>query len=260
MNEQNPHKVERYKLGGMVFEKRYYGDIVRFYRDTEELTISQWNEAINKFFSMDQKGHHPNPLVRWKEKHRRERFLRLIQVPAGGHVVDVGSESGYISEFLMKNARRLTCVDIDIRLLKLAESRLGHDQFQYVVGDVSALPFIEAFTDVAVAAEIIEHLPEPRRGIAELLRIIKPGGRLSVSVPNEPLVLFIKRWLRRLGLGRFLGRLSPNLAIGHLHVFTKRLLQEQCTGIAHVEQLFYHKPFCLNIFAVLRHPQSNNNQ
>lgn len=54
-----------------------------------------------------------------------------------------------------------------------------------VVGDVLALPFRDGVADGAMCNEVLEHVPEPDRAIAELNRILKPGGTLYVTVPQS---------------------------------------------------------------------------
>lgn len=52
------------------------------------------------------------------------------------------------------------------------------------VGDSLDLPYPDASFDVAVASEILEHLPEDGRAIREIARVVKPGGRVAVTVPR----------------------------------------------------------------------------
>jgi 2-polyprenyl-3-methyl-5-hydroxy-6-metoxy-1,4-benzoquinol methylase len=237
-----------------VFVKEYLPDgLVRFWKNDQPLDLQAWNWELNRFQSMTLKEQHPNPLVRWKEQHRRRGFLRMVDARPGEIVADVGCESGYMAEHLVARGCRVICVDVDPVLLELARQRIGPERAEYVVSDVQAIQLPDASVDVAIASEILEHLPSPDVGLRELVRITRPGGRIFLSVPNEPLVLAVKRMLRMTRLTFLLGRLSENLAIGHVQVFRKadlfRLCQTQ--GVV-IRRISYHKPFCLNIFAHLR--------
>ena len=53
-----------------------------------------------------------------------------------------------------------------------------------VRGDAYALPFDDDSFDAVVAAEVLEHLPEDERAMAELFRVLRPGGALAVTVPR----------------------------------------------------------------------------
>jgi SAM-dependent methyltransferase len=53
-----------------------------------------------------------------------------------------------------------------------------------VRADLRALPFPDATFDRVIAAEVLEHIPDDRTAIAELARVLKPGGRAAVTVPR----------------------------------------------------------------------------
>jgi SAM-dependent methyltransferase len=53
-----------------------------------------------------------------------------------------------------------------------------------VVGDALALPYSDGAFDVVIASEILEHVPEDRGAIAELVRVLRPGGSLAITVPR----------------------------------------------------------------------------
>jgi SAM-dependent methyltransferase len=52
-------------------------------------------------------------------------------------------------------------------------------------GDALQLPFADGEFDRIVAAEVLEHIPDDRRAIEELARVLRPGGRLAVTVPSR---------------------------------------------------------------------------
>ena len=72
-----------------------------------------------------------------------------------------------------------------------------------VFGDAGRLPFADASFDLTLAIEVLEHLEDPGSAIAELARVAKPGSRIVLSVPAEPL------W-RGLNLlrGKYVGQLG----------------------------------------------------
>ena len=95
-------------------------------------------------------------------------------------VLEVGGGPG---ELAWRLCTELNCevimLDISERMVELARGR-GVDAH---VGDVQELPFEDASFDCAVAAWMLFHVPEVDRAIAELARVLRPGGRL-VAVTN----------------------------------------------------------------------------
>jgi SAM-dependent methyltransferase len=58
------------------------------------------------------------------------------------------------------------------------------DTVRWAVADIQRIPFAPASFDNVVSCETIEHLPSPRSAIAELFRVVRPGGRLYLTCPN----------------------------------------------------------------------------
>ena len=53
-----------------------------------------------------------------------------------------------------------------------------------VRADLLALPFPDDYFDVVVASEVLEHIPDDERAMAEIARVVRPGGRVAVTVPR----------------------------------------------------------------------------
>jgi SAM-dependent methyltransferase len=53
-----------------------------------------------------------------------------------------------------------------------------------VRGDVLSLPFPDGSFDAVIASEVLEHIPDDRRAMAEITRVVKPGGQVAVTVPR----------------------------------------------------------------------------
>lgn len=60
----------------------------------------------------------------------------------------------------------------------------GIDRVTWNVADAQQLPFGDASMDTVISCETIEHLPSPRRALAEFARVLRPGGRLYLTAPN----------------------------------------------------------------------------
>ena len=115
--------------------------------------------------------------------------LRLVYEQAlGGHdlagrdLLDAGCGTGLFSQVGAERGAQVTSVDVGEGLLaqvaKKCESRK-------VVGSVMDLPFEDAAFDYVVCTEVIEHTTDPSRAVAELARVLRPGGTLVLTTPNH---------------------------------------------------------------------------
>jgi len=243
-------REEIYHIEDHVFVKRYAAGGVVFLRDGRELSLEEWNRELNLVQPMRLLEEHSNPLVRLKEKHRRRAFTGMMRFPAGAVAADVGCEGGHLAEIVAPKCAKLYCIDIDAGILRQARERLaGAANIEFLQSDVRKINLPDDALDVCVAAEVLEHLPRPEEGLAELVRVTKPGGRIYLSVPNEVLVQALKRTAARAGMKKSLGRLSGGLAVGHVQVFSKKKLRRLCEGRVKLETLKYSAPFFLNVFA-----------
>lgn len=231
--------------------ERSEGEFI-FYKNGREVSLIEWNEALNEIYSMRNLEKHPNLLIRGIEANRRKKLLKLIAPSQTDVIADIGCEEGYISGELVDKCHRLYCVDIDRKVLDLAEKRIGGKRAVFLRSDAQALRLEDDSCDIVICSEVLEHLPEPAKGLRELVRITKPGGKIVISVPNESLVLVAKKVVKTLGLNVFLGDLNEDLAVGHLHVFNRKLLQKLCQKYTMIENLSYDVPFFFRVFAVLR--------
>ncbi|NOZ23542.1 MAG: class I SAM-dependent methyltransferase [Planctomycetes bacterium] len=237
-----------YRYGDVVFAKVIDTERVRFFKNDRELRLDEWNREINRRQSMSVKETHPNPILRLIERLRRLTLLALARPLRDDVVADIGCESGFIAQVFLGRCKALYLVDIDPELLEKAQKRLaGVSQLHFVQSDVTCINLPDNTADVTILSEILEHVPDERAALREACRITKPGGRIIVSVPNDRLILSLKRILGRVLRRRFLGGLSDGLAIGHLRLYTKGSLRCLCSGFGAVQAAYYAPPFLLNI-------------
>lgn len=151
-------------------------------------------------------------------------FDRLAVAP-GHRVLDLGCGAGRHSfAALRRGARVVACDNDEGELAKVAELMDAmHREGQVpedgtgtaVHGDASALPFPGGAFDRVVAAEILEHLPDDESAVAEIARVVRPGGLVAVTVPRW--------WPERLCWA--LSEEYHNTPGGHVRIYTGRELE-----------------------------------
>jgi len=108
--------------------------------------------------------------------------LRILESEAAsGELLDVGCGRGDLFRKLPVGFTRYTGVDL-VRYEGFPES----PRARVLVGDLNQrLPVNDSAVDVVVSIETIEHLENPRALFRELLRVLRPGGLLVVTTPNQ---------------------------------------------------------------------------
>lgn len=110
----------------------------------------------------------------------RELTFQAVAEAAPRRVLEVGPGPGELAERIERElGASVTAVDISERMVELTRAR----GIEAIFGDVQELPFPDEAFDCAVAAWMLYHVPDVERGIAELARVVRPGGRL-VAVTN----------------------------------------------------------------------------
>ncbi len=119
---------------------------------------------------------YPNGLIRIEEPIVR----RLLGDVAGKRVLDAGCGTGRHTAWLAQQDARVTGVDPSAAMLAHARSKCPGVEF--VEGTFAPLPVPDRTFDFALNALVLEHVPEVAGPIAELARVLVPGGSLVVSV------------------------------------------------------------------------------
>ena len=117
----------------------------------------------------------------WAEE---SEVLRRQGLPPDARVLEVGCGPGFVTERLLALVPdgSVCGVDNDPYMIELAERRLaGLGRVEVQEGSVGATGFSDASFDAATARLVFQHLPDPMSTLAELKRVLRPGGRLFVT-------------------------------------------------------------------------------
>ena len=152
---------------------------------------------------------------------RGELIAALVGGP-GLRVLDLGCRTGALTQYYAPG-NEVVGVDVDRDALERARERLAIETHWADAED--ALPFEDASFDVVVMGEVLEHLADPAAAAANVLRVLRPGGRFVGSVPNA------FRLKNRL---RFLRGLPPEHDPTHLQLFSPAKLRTLLAGFEDV--------------------------
>jgi ubiquinone/menaquinone biosynthesis C-methylase UbiE len=173
-----------------------------------------------------------NPAVRWLTQRwvaNLDRQLARIatqDTTSGGAALEVGCGEGVIAAQLARRFGEVVALDLPDAGLRAGWRR--HRGPRFLHADAQALPFADDRFGVVVAAEVLEHLADPAKGLQELARVGR--AHLVLSVPQEPLFrccnLLAGRYLRELGN-------TP----GHLNHWSRRGFVRFVAQVAEVREV-----------------------
>jgi SAM-dependent methyltransferase len=135
-----------------------------------------------------------------------DEFLQWLAPPPRLRWIDVGCGNGAFTELIVER-----CAPAGIQAIDPSEGQLGFARSRpatkaalFQQGDAMSLPFSENTFDIAVMALVIFYVPDPVKGVAEMVRVVCPGGWVATyawdmmggGFPHEP----IQAEMRAMGL------------------------------------------------------------
>jgi SAM-dependent methyltransferase len=107
-----------------------------------------------------------------------ERFLDWLDLPKGLRWLDVGCGNGAFTEEIIARCAPAVVMAIDPseEQLAFARTRPGAKMAKFEVGDAQRLSFGDGTFDVAIMALVLSFLPDPAKAVAEMARVVRPGG------------------------------------------------------------------------------------
>jgi len=136
-------------------------------------------------------------------------------------LLDVGCGSAWFSKFFVPKGKKVVSLDVSFTNAFNAMTSVLVSNHAAVVADVYELPFGENTFDCIVASEIMEHLYDPELFVKKLIYILKPGGKLIITTPNnEKLEYYLCVHCNK-----------PTPKNAHLHSFNKEKIEKILTNV-----------------------------
>ncbi len=172
-------------------------------------------------YQLDFSKQHPDMFeVQGRERKARTMLAVLQEFRgtslSGDAVLNVGGSAGIIDNYLSEYVGRVVGLDIDAIAVKHAHDTYRKENLHALVADALRLPFASESFDVVICSHVYEHVPDARKMMAEIDRVLKVGGvcyfaagnRLAVHEPHYqlPFLSILPRplahlYLRALGKG-----------------------------------------------------------
>lgn len=119
-----------------------------------------------------------------------ERLFRARHFDLRGvqRLLDAGCGAGQVAMHVCRYAdpgTQITCCDISAAMVRRARRRLPNRGIRWLVADLAALPFADASFDCVTCSYVLEHLPDARLGLAEIARVLVPGGKALVITSED---------------------------------------------------------------------------
>lgn len=120
---------------------------------------------------------------RWSRKVALE-FLAWLRVPAHAQWLDVGCGTGALTQAVLRAAQPASVLGIDSSpaFIDFAQAFTPDARARYEVGDAQALSLAAHSVDIAVSGLMVNFVPQPEAALAEMARVVRPGGCVAIYV------------------------------------------------------------------------------
>src|SRR5271163_4760524 len=169
--------------------------------------------------AQDAVAYHRELAVGWEQRYKKPAFkarLRAVEECLAGHNLhgqdwlDAGCGSGTLARYLVESGARVLGVDAAEEMITLARELSSQDvatpqlRFEHIA-TIAHLPLPNQSLDGILCSSVLEYVSDPAACLAEFARVLRPHGRLIISVPNRN-SLVRRAQVGAHKLGRFLGR------------------------------------------------------
>jgi ubiquinone/menaquinone biosynthesis C-methylase UbiE len=133
-----------------------------------------------------------------------EWLFERLELDPDGLVLDVAAGTGHVARGLAPRVRAVVAVDATAAMLETGRAeaaRAGLSNVVFMRADAAELPFLAGSFDVVVSRFAVHHFEDPAVQVAEMRRVLRPGGRLAVAdlvADPDPAIAVVQNRLERL--------------------------------------------------------------
>lgn len=141
----------------------------------------------------------------------------ISRVPRNSDLIlDIGCGKGWVADYFLNLGKSIISMDISLTNPLRISRKHNENNHLGLVADVYSMPFKENSIDCVISSEVMEHVPNPKLYIEEIVKVLKPGGKAVITTPyNEKLQYY---------LCVHCNKLTPKNA--HLHSFNDNNIKE----------------------------------
>jgi ubiquinone/menaquinone biosynthesis C-methylase UbiE len=144
-----------------------------------------------------------------ERKQKANKILAVLKDHLGQlnnlKLLDIGSSTGIITSFLSKNFLETVGIDIDEKAVQYAKENFENEHLHFYIQDAINISFPDSSFDIVNCTHIYEHVPDSKRLMDEIYRVLRPAGvcffaagnriQFFVEDYNLPLLSVIPKWL-----------------------------------------------------------------
>ena len=111
------------------------------------------------------------------------RFLEFVKMDSGCSVLDVGCGTGSLAfAAATRHHSQVVGIDPSAVLVEYARKRAAEGRVRFDVGDAQRLPYQDSSFDATLALLVVNLIPDPQKGVGEMVRVTRPGGVVAAAV------------------------------------------------------------------------------
>ena len=176
---------------------------IPFLSYTDDPSVN-WSDELEGFHEESSRSHFIDV---WT---RASILGRIRRLPDIATIVDLGCSTGYLLEEIRASHPQATLIGIDLVASGLEKAHVLVPDARLLQADACDLPLADGSVDAVVSANLLEHIPDDGRALAEIARVLRPGGPAVLIVPSGPGTYdYYDRFLgheRRYGRGELAGK------------------------------------------------------